>query len=158
MNATNFIYIGQYEGVSFSSRLIKWFTWSKISHTSAVLYRKNEVIEAWGGGVVRRSISAGHKPGTVIHIYRIPCTVNQRNKFYNFMESQIGKRYDFLGILSYVTRTKLENKDKVVCSELVYTGLEHVGIKALQNIEAYQVSPGVLNLSPLLEFVETITL
>lgn len=159
MSNTNYIYVGQYEGVTLTSKLIKWFTWSRISHTSAVLINKNEVIEAWKDGVVRRSMNDGHEPGTIIHIYRIPCTLSQRNSFYNFLESHVGQmKYDFMGILGILLRSKLESADRAFCSALIFSGLYKVGLVMLNNIGSHQVTPGIFDLSPLLEYVETRTL
>ena len=155
---TNYIYIGQYIGKTLTSKFIKTFTWSELSHTSAILIRSKQVIEAWSGGITKRSITTGHAAGTIINIYKVPCTLNQRNKFYNFMEAQIGKKYDFVGILGLPLRLDIENETKWFCSELVFSAALNAGITLLARIEPYKVTPGILNTSPLLEFVETLTL
>jgi uncharacterized protein YycO len=149
------ILIGQYYGTSLVSRLIRWRTWSDISHTAAFVGATgDEVIEAWEGSVRRQSWKVGHASGTRIEIYRVPCTLDQRREFYNFLSGQIGKPYDYSGILGFMLRAKTESKDSWFCSELVFSAARAAGIDLLSRIEPYQVSPGDLNVSPLLEPVE----
>jgi uncharacterized protein YycO len=155
LSQQHYIYIGQYEGISLSSFFIKRFTWSDVTHTSAFKLKAGRVIEAWRGGVVERNWFEGHERGTKITIYRVPCTQSQKFGFYQYLDECIGKKYDFLGILGFTLRAKIEDKDKVVCSELVFAAAKHVGINLLERIEAYKVTPGLINVSPLLEFVET---
>ena len=146
------IIIGQYQGTSFFSKLIKWRTWSNISHTGAFL--GDDVIEAWGGGVVRQHWTSGHEPGTKITLYRVPCLDKQWEIFYSFLLHQVGKKYDKMGILGFMTRAKSQHPDKWFCSELVFAAAKEAGIDLLARIEPYQVSPGQLDTSPILEFVE----
>lgn len=147
------ILIGQYYGTSLTSRLIRWRTWSDVSHTSAFLPGGEEVIEAWGGGVARRSWREGHTLGTKIAVYRVPCTIDQRREFYDFMHAQIGKRYDYTGILGFITRARSECKEKWFCSEVVFAAAEKAGVRLLCRIAPHQVAPGTLDTSPVLQLV-----
>ncbi len=149
------ILIGQYYGTSWTSKLIRWRTWSKISHTAAFCGGlADEVIEAWDGSVARRPWTEGHTPGTMIALYRVPCTLEQRRLFYEFLAAQIGKPYDYLGILGFALRTRVESKNSWFCSELIFAAAQAAEINLLSRIEPYQVAPGDLNISPLLEPVE----
>ncbi|OFW47580.1 MAG: hypothetical protein A2163_00735 [Actinobacteria bacterium RBG_13_35_12] len=154
------IFIGQYHGKSFLSRLIKWRTWSEISHTAAFLPVKNtfgnDCIEAWGNKVRKGSFNKGHTQGTCIDIYSIYCTLKQRDSFYKWLEKHVGDKYDWCALVGFVTRKHIESDKKWFCSELIFKGLEENGIFLLQNIEAYQVSPGQIGTSPILNYETTI--
>ena len=148
------ILIGQYNGKSFTSWVISKKTWSDITHTSAFV-NDEVVIEAWGGGVTKRTWREGHTPGTRIRIMRVECTREQEEKFYAFLESQIGKKYDFAGILGFGLSANLQYKDRWFCSELVFAAAQYAGIELLKRIEAHKVYPGLLDVSPLLKLQET---
>jgi uncharacterized protein YycO len=155
------IYIGQYKGVSLVSKIIRTFTWSDISHTSAFMLKRGkmadtEVIEAWVGGVKKRPWYEGHAPGTKINLWKVACTQNQKNRFYKFMENEIGKAYDYRGLVGFVARSGVQHETKWFCSELVFAAARYAGIRLLHNIETYKVSPALLDLSPLLEYVSTL--
>src|SRR6185312_12227496 len=47
-----------------------------------------------------------------------------------FLESQLGKKYDWLGVVRFVSRTQLrpDAKEKWFCSELATAALAYVGI------------------------------
>jgi uncharacterized protein YycO len=154
MDEQAYIYLGQYHGISAISRLIRWRTWSEISHTAAYLPGCEEVIEAWSGGVRRRHWTEGHTPGTQIDLYRVPCTPVRQERFYSFLTSQLNKGYDYNAILGFLGRVQSQDAAKWFCSELVFTAADKAAIVLLQNIPAYKVDPGTLNLSPLLDLVE----
>jgi hypothetical protein len=158
-----FIYYGQYEGVSFGSRVIRFFTWSNISHTAA-FFPPNEqgeygdIIEAWREGVVRRHWTEGHKKGTKITIYKVACTKFQQDKFYALMQEKIGKKYDFLGVIGFPFRKIWESPNRWFCSEAVYHSALLAGILLFKNIQAYQVFPGLLSVTPYAEEVGVLTI
>jgi uncharacterized protein YycO len=151
----NYIYFASYEGKSLISRLIKWRTWSRKSHTSAFLPDLNTVIEAWDKGVRKLQWNQGHKPGTRIDIYRVQCTEEQAIEFYTLLEQHVGIKYDFLAIAGFALRIKLQRHDRMFCSEMVFDLAKRAGIELLKRIEPYKVSPGKLDTTPLAEFVET---
>ena len=116
----NYIYFASYEGKSFLSWFIKFRTWSRKSHSSIFLPDLQTVIEAWREGVVMRHWDEGHEPGTIIDIYRVPCTADQGAKFYRRAISYIGKGYDFGGIFGFALRIKTASSKSLFCSELVF--------------------------------------
>lgn len=151
------IHIGQYYGTSLTSRLIRWRTWSDISHTSAFLPGGlDQVIEAWGGSVARRHWTRSHTPGTRIDLFRVACSLAQQHRFYEFLHQQVGKPYDYFAILGFATRARLQSNQAWFCSELVFAAALAAGIELLARIEPYQVSPGDLQHSPLLAHVGTL--
>ena len=159
-----YIYIGQYIGNSWRSKYIKLVTGFKQSHTSAFLPPINradgasliftDVIEAWGGGVVKRHWVEGHEPGTIIDVYRVECTDEQAEGFYAGMHDIIGEPYDFTGLIWFRTRLNLQQDAWWFCSEAVTQKAMDVRIFLLERIESWQVSPGLLNVSPKMQFVK----
>ena len=142
--------IALYKGTSALSRLIRWRTWSDYSH-AAWVFPDQSVIEAWKGGVTHApSILAGHAPGTEVHLYTLDLTIEQRWAIQDFLIAQIGKPYDYAGILGFLTASKTEHPARWFCSELVFSALKQARISVLARIPAWKVSPGLLALSPLL--------
>jgi hypothetical protein len=156
----NYIYYGQYTGFSFTSWYIRLFTWSRRSHTAAFRPPVNgefgNVIEAWGGGVVERHWTSGHRPGTIIDVYRVPCSQSQADDFYRVMAAQKGAKYDFLGIASFGIRMNIGNKKRWFCSELVAYAADMARIVLLPNIPPHKVYPGLLDLVKDAEQVATL--
>lgn len=151
------ILIGQYYGTSFTSRMIKLKTWSDISHTSAFLPGGEEVIEAWGKGVTPpHHWREGHAKGTRIDLLECRCSPEQAQAFFLFLYGQIGKGYDFKGIMGFATSSDIHSKDRWFCSELVFAAALHAGIILLERIEAHKVSPGLLHCTPLGKVIKTI--
>lgn len=132
------------------SNLIKWQTNGNYSH-AAIQLPSGRIIEAW------------HKPAKVrlrgplqdwdnVEAFDIEgITDEQWGKAVEWAESQIGKKYDFGGVLRFVTRWRKQQDDKWFCSELVFQALKEAGVDLLERINCSQVSPTVLSFSPLLK-------
>lgn len=158
--------IGLYRGKSLTSWGIKWFSWSSYSHASWIL-SDGSVIEAWHRGGVRhvKNWNMNHRRGTKINVYRIKgITPEQTRAIEDFLRSQVGKKYYFWGIMRFLSRRRNRRRTRApadvnrwFCSELVFEACRQAGITLLANVEAHQVTPGMLAQSPLLEFVETRT-
>ena len=154
--------IGLYKGYSWPSKAIKWHSRSLYSH-AALLPTPTTAIEAWadsmiGGKVYAGNINALHKADTPIDIYSVNADVRW-GEVEEFANAQVGKDYDWRMVYGFVSRKPREAKksqDKWFCSELVFAALQYGGCRLLRNIEAYQVAPGTLALSPLLHYIETI--
>ena len=68
-----------------------------------------------------------------------------------FAMSHVGARYDYAGVIRFVTRTKGPwQNDRWFCSELVYEAFARFGIELLARVDAENVSPAMLGFSPLL--------
>jgi uncharacterized protein YycO len=138
-----------FKGRGMVSRLIRWQTNGIYSHVG--LQRSDgRIIEAW------------HKPAKVrlrgrlsdwrdVEAYEVVgATPEQLERAVAWAESQIGKKYDFGGVLRFVTRWRKKQDDKWFCSELVFQAFKEVDINLLDRIQSSQVSPTVLSFSPLL--------
>lgn len=151
-------YIAFYRGTSFISRAIKWFTWGNFSHVSYI-FDDDRVIEAWhkGGVVERQSFHESHKPGTRVERYKVKdMTHVQEVEFIDKLRKEVGKKYDFRGIVGFIRRADTHDFLKWFCSELIMQKLKDVGIDLLCRVKAYQVSPSELNQSPLLDLVDIV--
>ena len=155
---TAYIYYGQYTGRGLLSKMIQLFTWSDRSHTAAFRQPTDgvfgNVIEAWKKGVTEQHWTKNHAPGTIIDVYRVPCTQKQADDFYRHMASLKGKKYDFLGVLSFGLRWNIGRAGRWFCSESVAWAAGLSKIVLLKNCPPHKVFPGMLDLVPSAEFVE----
>lgn len=115
------------EGRKIFSRLIKAVTWSRFSHvgmideTGEYVYEAeafmgvvktpiNEFVERYNGRVVREDYNCD----------------NPKNAF-AFMESQLGKSYDYSAIFGILFKTDIDKENAWFCSELVVRSIEEGG-------------------------------
>lgn len=150
--------IALYKGTSWMSKLITWQTRGIYSHASIIL-NNGEIIEAWqiGSGVrVIKSLSEGHTKNTLVDIFDFDHSQEGARLAEKFLEAQVGKKYDWRAIARFLTKRRGDNKDKWICSELVFAAVQHAGVDLLSRTEAYEVSPVMLGRSPLLQYAKTI--
>ena len=139
-----------FKGRGMFSRLIRWQTNGQYSH-AAIQLPDGRIIEAW------------HKPAQVrvrpplrdwsnVDAFSVQGMSEAKWKVVaDFLEDQIGKKYDFGGVMRFVTRWRKPKDDKWFCSELVFQAIKEAGVDLLSRIECSQVSPTVLSFSPLLQ-------
>lgn len=72
----------------------------------------------------------------------LPCTLEQRTAALAFARSQIGKGYDYAGVLCFSFAARWQDHHRWFCSELTTAALVHAGIIAAP--KAWRVSPGAL--------------
>ena len=157
----------QYIGKSFfPSKIIEWFTWGKYSHSAwsfceiedGKLVGDTSEYEAWAGkGVVHvPEIGANHTKGTRIDLYQLatPLDNADANKGLKFLSDQLGKGYDYKGILGFLLRKKsMHNPNDWFCSELVFAFLQKCGRFVLNEVEPYQVNPQMLPMCPAFVYI-----
>ena len=116
------------EGSGFGSGMIKWFGHGDYSHVDCVLPdgtllgARNDVLGGVAAGVQIR-------PATYIGNSRVlrlvlPATEDQAEAFYDFMEAQIGKPYNKIGILAFVVNANWSSVGAWFCSQLVTAALQ----------------------------------
>lgn len=137
-----------YRGHSTVSRLIRWVTRGPYSHVAMVL-RDGSVIEAWHQPpFVRRirHLGEGHESGTQVDVYSV--ILPDEDAAEQHLIESLGRKYDFKGVLGFLTRSKRDRSKGCFCSEL---GLE-ASIKGLapllERVPAWRVSPSQLSTSP----------
>lgn len=121
-------------GTSFSSLLIKLFTFSKWSHT-AVMFDADTVIDVtYRTGV--RCISYTEFKSEYPDVYEVDVALPHEDKALEFALDQLGKRYDYTAILGILFRNrKWESDENWFCSELseticVYGGKRRIRTEA----------------------------
>ncbi len=143
-----------YGGKGFLSKIIQDVTDSPVSHVGVIMQTTisdgifvNQIIESngkkkghTGVQVWRMSERVAEYDGS---IWWLPMFINfDREKFVGFCLSQVGKKYDapqaIMAALDGVPDSK-EDLDKLFCSELVSSALEHVGI--IKDINASEMTP-----------------
>ena len=145
--------IALYKGRSFPSRVIRVFNWSDYSHAAWVDDDDDSVIEAWQKGGVSHvaNISINHTPGTDVDLFAVTGeTPEIRAAVRELLRSQVGKGYDFLGILGFVCRAPiLQRRSKWFCSELIAEAYSYAGHQLIR-LPSYKIYPGMLAASPML--------
>jgi uncharacterized protein YycO len=66
----------------------------------------------------------------------------------SWLESQLGKPYDYYAVLRFITRTKSIANDSRFCSELVVLMSRMAGLVLLARVDPERVSPTMLSYSP----------
>lgn len=142
------LYILASKGKSWQSRVIRWYQWGfAYTHVALVMPLQDRspnplVIEAWKQGVRKNYFFDAHTKGTPFDIFGVDVTVNQAAYAIAFAEAQIGKGYDYFGVMDFLFRKPPENPDhKWFCSELVFASFLSAGVRLIENVEAYEVSP-----------------
>lgn len=133
-------------GKGLLAALVRWQTWGKYSHVAIEI-----------GGRVYEAVPFKGVRRTATYVWR---QRNQADEFFipglrpeyevgieNFLVGQLGKSYDWLGVLRFIPRWKSAQNNRWFCSELI---AEALGI-ALKRISPVKVSPSMLSYSPLFE-------
>lgn len=114
--------------------LIRLLSNGKYDHTS--FYYKGWVYEATFKGVIRTRIKEWDGKNSVIAQKKI----KEYNSITEWLESQLGKKYDWLGVLSFVFRFLPVKRGRWYCSELLIVSVAKVRGK-LDMLENQKVSP-----------------
>lgn len=108
-------------GTGLLSEAIEWYTHSKYSHIR-VAVSDTEFIEATWPKVRKGNISElkEYKAGEIIIKTPIdPLTQEEQTRLILFLTKKIGKRYDWQGLISFLVRKNVQNKNWYFCNELV---------------------------------------
>lgn len=135
-----------YRGKGLIGQFIRWQTRGDYAH-AAVQVCPNSMIEAKEGQGVRRTVV-----GIGEHdAFEVPCmTADQWLGALAFLHEQLGKPYDYLGVLRFISRSPAGGRQSWFCSELVFAAALAAGVRLLERVEPWAVSPHMLSVSPLL--------
>jgi uncharacterized protein YycO len=86
----------------------------------------------------------------------VECSDEQAEAVYKFLYDQIGKPYNWLGILGFVIRKDFPSKNRWFCSELVIAAFEAAGIHLIAVKQVDRVTPEMILESPLVKIEEGI--
>jgi hypothetical protein len=121
-----------------------------------------ELLKPWKSKVFKRTgIHEGHKPGTRIRLMRLAdgyARDLEEDVAVAYLEQAVGMGYDFQGLVRFALRIDRDRADRWFCSELVHAALAVAGVRLLDRVASYRVSPGDIYRSPkLVDFLNTIT-
>lgn len=128
-----------------SSRIICWWTWGKWSHVEIVTSRGYLGARLNGGVKVR---PFGYVDPVEQSIRSIEVTPDQYAVFMAYADKQIGKPYDWFGLLGFgIHHDTADDPEKWFCSEYVTACFEKAGVPILDTSHAYRISPRDVGLS-----------
>ncbi len=155
------VFIAQYQGIGILSRGIEFFTRSDWSHSAIVISAEGlfTIYEAWGRkGVVKADgdnlvsvLSANHHPGTKVDLFTVDLPLHN----IDFLEAQVGKKYDWSLINKFVTRQPAAINDRWICSELTGEFCKRSGLP-LQHMPTWKMAPEHVGTSPQLKFCDQV--
>ena len=146
-----------YRGTSLVSKLIRFFTRGPYSHV-AIQTDDGRIFEAWHSPAKVRVIydfGEGHEPGTRVDLFEL--TMSFPEKAVAHLEHSVGRRYDFKGVLGFLTKRTSDDRRACFCSELATEVSIIGGRPALDRVKPFKVSPTMLSMSPLFEYKGSIT-
>lgn len=162
------IYIAAYRGKSLLSRLIEWRTWGDVSHVALADLDRDMIVEAWQPEVrMVRSLSEGHTAGTVVELYAIPSATDaQLETMFDLAATQVGKPYDYRGVLNFMSRRSRDEEPDTVdgygriqawfCSRLVVAYARVAGLQLFAPwVPTWKIDPEMTTMSPLLALMGT---
>ncbi len=136
-----------YPGTGIFAALIRLQTRGRFAH-AAVQVNASEIIEAAPEHGVRRAPLDLSRP---FESFDVPSmTEDDWIVALAFLHEQIGRPYDIIGVLRFITRRPDTGRRSWFCSELVFAAVLAAGTRLLDRVEPWEVSPQVLSLSPLL--------
>lgn len=129
------------EGHKIFSKLIMRVTWSRFSHVGIVDETGEYVYEAEAFmGVVKtpmKSFIERYNGKVVRETFRC----ESPEKAYAFINAQLGKSYDYMGILGFIFKTSWQSKDSWFCSELISKAMEEGGTPLFRKEYDSRITP-----------------
>lgn len=124
-------------GYGTVSTLIRWASRGRVNHVSIEL--GDWVSEAKEGIGVQRTKKTKWDSSTVIETIEIECKDEQAVK--QFLMEQVGKKYDYRGVFSFLWGFTSPKQGAWYCSELAFVALvKALGLKG-KDFEEWRVSP-----------------
>ena len=108
---------------NIGSKILHVFDHIWCSHVDAVLPEGGLLGAKWHGGVTIRP-NKGFVKKLVVEL---PTTAEIETRFYDFLKLQLGKPYDWQGILAFVVDRHWDEDDSWFCSELIGAALQYSG-------------------------------
>lgn len=109
------------KGNNFFSKCVKWRTNSKYSHVGFVIDEFHIAEINWYYGFKIRHIKY-NKNNFDVYRYKYELTHRQKQEMKKYIHSCLNQKYDFREIFRILFSTKnlKDNKNKIVCSEILY--------------------------------------
>ncbi len=146
-------YVQLHRGTGLVSTLIRWQQRGQYAHASILI--NGTVYESIAKGGVRAVsptvYEADYMAGRIVAAALV-LEPQREVELEAWFISRVGARYDFGAIARFITRTVANNGDRWFCSELVAAGLHAIGVPLFANTVPWEISPGLLARTPMLEF------
>ena len=149
------IYVCATKGISLASRIIRWKQWGyPYTHLAYIGTEIDDpdnptVIEAWWSGVEKCKLSKNHTPGTEYSIFSYDVISAEATANERFMHAQIGKSYDYRGLLGFVFYSKaLDEKSRWWCSEILFAAALKTSVCLFRDTDPAEVDPRLFLKSP----------
>lgn len=135
-------------GHGLLAALVRWQTWGKYSHVAVQI--GDWIYEAVPPRV--RKVHAMNYDWKGVDVFSTYLQGTSNPSFEQLLEEalakEVGKRYDYCGVLRFLPRWKSQNSNRWFCSELVFSKFKQQGLDLLNRVEAVKVSPSLLSYSP----------
>ena len=137
---------------------ITFLSWSKYHHVAAMLGDGTTYqAQAFRGVTKRADCYQTHPSGCCIDVFRFPLRSNEAASFVAYLESRVGSKYDYRGVLGFLSRRDgAQSAVRDFCSELLMSASIAAGVPLQERVEAHRVAPGWVCRSPLLEYDRTL--
>jgi uncharacterized protein YycO len=130
-----------FKGRGLFSKLIQWKTNSQYSHAAILLPDGETIIESWQGAGVRKKKMTDWEDTETFNVDYDPFYTQM---IINFLETQKGKDYDYLGALGIALNKNIHNKNKFFCFKLVFAAFQYIGVNLLERTEPHECTGNLL--------------
>jgi len=139
-----------FKGGDWISWVVKWQSRSIYSHAALLIPGTSTCIESYPGvGVRKRELTEAD--WNRIDSYDVRgMTPEMWGAAVEFAERQLGRSYDWRGVLRFVDKLPARDNNRWFCSELVHKAIAESGVRLLERISSAEVAPMHLGISPLL--------
>ena len=110
----------------WACRIAQYGLWP--THCDAILPGEGRLGARFVGGVQMRPANYDAGSFTREQYVNLICTQAQEDAFYSFLRDQIGKPFDSLAIIAFVTGRDWQAPDSWYCAELLAAGLVACGL------------------------------
>jgi uncharacterized protein YycO len=150
------VQVALFEPADWLDKLIATLSRGHYSHACLVLH-DGSAVEARPFRPVQHiaDIGVDRKVKQNVQLFDVELTDAQYQKVIDFLQAQIGKKYDYPAVFGIVLNGSEDGRayrNKWFCSELVAAALEQAGIKVLERIPSWKISPVLLSYSNILKF------
>ncbi len=120
--------------------LIRLFSLGRFNHVSIRL--GNYVYEATSKGGVIKTLYTKWNNSTVAESIEVPLNNEEYQRAYIWLNKQVGKGYDYIGVISFLFALLPPRKGYFYCSE--YAICAYAKAKGLINPEMQKISPSLI--------------
>ncbi|MDE1905014.1 MAG: hypothetical protein KGH75_01005 [Rhodospirillales bacterium] len=136
-------------GEGWEGAIVRWWTWSWAGHVGIDLGDGRVIDATPGPGVAVRAVAAGRGD----RMFGVRCSERTAARVVAWARAQVGKPYDWGGVLAFLARRDWHDPRAWFCSELVAAAFEEAGEPLLRTAHLERVSPRDLLLSTKIEEV-----